>query len=252
MTKAELEKLVYNEMKVAAKKRKIKQSAQQNLYKKEGEYFYNTFWYIGNPTDGKISVSLDFSLKYHRFDELEYSIGRPAEPVKFTDKLRANSGIMCRSYITESLRWYDFDGTEEAITRLCKETLDYIEEFYMNFIKEVEEKYGDLNMYFIANKDSSPRLAGLAYIDRGDAKGALECFSKLAKIGYWFVEIKTDEQRHRANMNNMKISSNSSGETSRREMNEQFVDYAIAMMNGLEWNTNRAMYGLLPEERMMK
>ena len=39
------------------------------------------------------------------------------------------------------------------------------------------------------------------------------------------------------------------GESIYRSRKEQFMDYAVAVKNGLEWNHDRAMYGLLNNER---
>jgi len=37
-----------------------------------------------------------------------------------------------------------------------------------------------------------------------------------------------------------------------RSRKEQFIDDAVALKNGLEWTYDRAMFGLLPEEREAK
>ena len=37
-------------------------------------------------------MSLDITVKYHRFDELQYGILRPDQEPHFTDKLRAMPG----------------------------------------------------------------------------------------------------------------------------------------------------------------
>ena len=47
----------------------------------------------------------------------------------------------------------------------------------------------------------------------------------------------------------MQILRTSYGESIHRNRKDQFVDYAVALQNGLEWNNERAMYGLLLEER---
>ena len=111
--------------------------------------------------------------------------------------------------------------------------------------------FRDLDGYYIAHKDEMPRLAGLAYLDRGDIDGAAECFSSPNMDGenhVWSVKIQTDEQRRRAQENGVKIHT-AYGESIYRSRKEQFMDYAVAVKNGLEWNHDRAMYGLLNNER---
>ena len=56
------------------------------------------------------------------------------------------------------------------------------------------------------------------------------------------------EQRRRAQENGVKIHT-AYGESIYRSRKEQFMDYAVAVKNGLEWNHDRAMYGLLNNER---
>jgi hypothetical protein len=66
---------------------------------------------------------------------------------------------------------------------------------------------------------------------------------------FWSVNIYTDEQRCRAQANGTQIFCTSYGESIHRNRRDQFLDYAVALQNGLEWTAERAMYGLLPEER---
>lgn len=104
MTYTQLDKMLYQTMKAATKKRKIKLSAEHDLYKKVDPYFFNVFYNIGKMADGKIDVTLDISVKYHRFDELQYNIINPGNPVRFTDKIRANSGAMCYAAFPRMVR----------------------------------------------------------------------------------------------------------------------------------------------------
>lgn len=252
MTYTQIDKLLYQAMKAAAKERKIKLSAEHDLYKKVDPYFFNAFYYIDKMADGKIDVTLDISVKYHRFDELQHNIINPGNPIRFTDKIRANSGAMCHASFPRMVQKFDYDGTEESVSKLSEDILDFLDKYYNDFLIMVKKEYGDLGAYYIANKDVKPRLAGLACLDKGDFQGAIECFSHPNMDGQnqiWSVRIETDEQRHRAEANGMIISRTSYGESIHRNRKDQFIDYAVALQNGLEWNDERAMYGLLPEER---
>ncbi|MBR0377725.1 MAG: hypothetical protein IJI04_04835, partial [Lachnospiraceae bacterium] len=71
------EKKFYKALKLAAKARKIKLSAERDLYKRIDPYFYHAFYSIINVEAGKVSISLSITVKYHRFDELEYGILSP-------------------------------------------------------------------------------------------------------------------------------------------------------------------------------
>ena len=248
MTTKEIDKIQYQAMKIAAKARKIKLSAEQDLYKKVDPYFFNAFYFIEYHTirDGKVDVTLDITVKYHRFDELQYGIIHPDSPLRFTDKIRANSGALCHAAFPRLHQAFDFD--EENIPQLCEDILDFLEKYCRDFLEMVEKEYGDLDNYYIARKEINPRLAGLACLDKGDYEGAAECFSHPAMDGatsIWSVTIYTDEQRHRAEVNGKNIFN----DTFNRSRQEQFYDYAIALQNGLDWTNDRAMYGLLPEER---
>lgn len=101
----------------------------------------------------------------------------------------------------------------------------------------VEKEYGDLGNYYIANQETYPRVAGLAYLDKGDFQGAIACFSNPnmdEQHQIWAVDIHTDEQRRRAEASGMKILCTAYGERVHRNRKDQFVDYAIALQNGLE------------------
>lgn len=252
MTYTQLDKMLYQAMKAAAKMRKIKLSAEQVLYKKVDPYFFDVFYHIGEITEGKIDVTLDISVKYHRFDELQYSIINPSKPVRFTDKIRANSGAMCNAGFPRMVQSFYFNGNEEAIPQLCEDILNFLEKYYSDFLAMTEKEYGSLGDYYIANRDTMPRLAGLAYLDKGDFQGAAESFlhpNMDGKSSIWSVYIHTDEQRRRSQESGTQIFHTSYGESIDRSRKEQFADYAIALQNGLEWTNDRAMYGLLLEER---
>ena len=98
-------------------------------------------------------MSLDITVKYHRFDELQYGILRPGEEPRFTDKLRANSGMLCDAAFPRMIRHFDFDGTDAAMPGLCEDLLDFLQDYCAEFLTMVEETYGDLDGYYIANRE---------------------------------------------------------------------------------------------------
>ena len=268
----DFDKAFYQAMKVETKKRKIKLSAERDIYKKVDPYFFNVFYSRDDfkNIEGKVVFEFDVTVKYHRFDELQYSIIRPGNDLHFTDKIRANSGALCRAAFPRFDETFDFDGSEEALPDLAAAVLDYLERYIRDFLAMVEKEYGDLNGYYIANKDSKPRLAGLACLDRGDYEGAIECFNHPnmdGKNNEWIVRVETSEQWKRAKENGYLPQSKmtkafadrfaqkkglekySSEETFFRNRKEQFIDYATALKNGLEWTSDMAMFGLLDEER---
>ena len=239
-------------MKVAAKQRKIKLSAERNLYKKVDSYFFGSHYHLHRIAQGIVYIELRMSVKYHRFDELQYGIISPNNQLRFTDKIRANSGAMCNASHPRMVQPFVCDGTLEALPKLCEDILDFLEKYYTDFLTMANHDYGDLNGYFIAHMDENPRLAGLACLDRGDFQGAIMCFlhpNMDSANSIWSVDIHTDEQRRRAEASGVKVLSSTYGESIHRSRRDQFVDYAIALQNGLEWNGERAFYGLLPEER---
>lgn len=251
MTDTQLDKKLYQAIKNSSKNRNIKLSAEHDLYKKADPYFFNTSYYVGKKDEETIDIHLNFSVKYHRFDELQYGIINPGDPLRFTDKIRANSGAMCRVSISEKIQKFEFDGAEEALPGLSEDILDFIEKYYNDFLTMVDANYGDLGAYFIANMDNNPRLAGLAYLDRGDIQGVIACFTHPnmdEQNQMWSVKIQTDEQRRRAQENGARIFHSENVESILRNRKNQFAEYAIALQNKLEWTRDRAMYGLLSEE----
>jgi hypothetical protein len=255
MTAKELrqwEKKFYQALKAAVKARKIKLSAERDIYKKADPYFYSAFYSIAGVEDGKVDITLHISIKYHRFDELQHGILRPDALLHFTDKLRANSGALCPAGLPDVTQSFAYDGSEEAMPKLCEDLLDFLKAYCSDFLAMVEREYGDLDGYYIAHKEEMPRLAGLAYLDRGEPEKAIECFSSKKMDGensLWSVDINTEEQYRRAQENGTEIYVTKYGTSIYRSRKEQFADYAVALKNGLEWNYDRAMYGLLKKER---
>lgn len=251
MTYTELDKILYQAMKIEAKKRKIKLSMEHDLYKKVDPYFFNVSYYIDKISEENIDIKLDISVKYFRYDELQYNIINPESKVHFTDKLRANSGIMCDVAFPRIVKSFDYDSTEKMAPKLCENILNFLEKYYDDFFTMVKKEYGNLGNYYIANRDKNPRLAGLAYLDKGDVQGAIECFLHPNMDGFnhvLSVDIHTDGERRRAQERGQKIFHTPYGESIHRRRIDQFRDYAIALQNGLEWTNERAMYGLLIEE----
>lgn len=245
----EWDKKFYQQLKQVTKARKLKLSAEHDIYKKDAPYFYRAFYWIEKVEDGKAEIDLDITIKYYRFDELQYGILRPGNELHFTDKIRANSGALCHTKFPRMKQTFECDGSEESITKLCEDLLDFLKNYSADFLAEVAVKHGDLNGYYIAHKEENPRLAGLAYLDRGDINGAVECFLSPNIDGehsIWSVEIHTEEQRRRALENGKQIFAT---QCIHRNRKEQFNDFAVALKNGLEWNQDRAMYGLLAAER---
>lgn len=245
----QLEKDFYQELKISTKARKIKLSAEHDIYKKEGQYFYNAFYWLEDIKNDYAYFTLYITVKYHRFDELQYGIIHPENQLRFTDKLRANSGVLCHATIAHIRQKFKYNNEEEPISKLCEALLNFLKDYCTDFLNTVEKEYGDLNGYYIAHKKENPRLAGLAYLDTGNYDGAIECFKSNKMDGkndIWISNIQTDEQRQRAEENSKKSHVDNSFLRNRKE---QFLDYAIALKNGLEWNYDRAMFGLLKSER---
>lgn len=245
-------KALYQAMKAAAKRRKIKLSPQHDLYKKVDPYFYHAFWWPEEAASGRIGMTLDITVKYCRFDELQYGILRPGEEPRFTDKLRANSGMLCDAAFPRMIRHFDFDGTDAAMPGLCEDLLDFLQEYCAAFLAMVEETWGDLDGYYIAHRETMPRLAGLAFLDRGRPREAAACFSQPNMDGEnstWWVPVETEEQRQRALAGGTDLCERPGYAAVHRHRRDQFRDYAVALQNGLEWTRDRAMFGLLPAER---
>ena len=162
------------------------------------------------------------------------------------------SGMLCDASFPRMIRHFDFDGTDAAMLGLCEDLLDFLQDYCAEFLAMVEETYGDLDGYYIANRETMPRLAGLAFLDRGDVAGAAECFSQPNMDGEnstWWVRVETEEQRQRALASGTYLYECPEYTAVHRHRRDQFWDYATALKNGLEWTPDRAMFGLLPEER---
>jgi hypothetical protein len=251
-----LQDQLYQAMKVEAKKRGIKASPEHDLYKMVVPYFFNAFYSreLKKEVLGMMCVYLRYEVKYSYFDDITAFIIEGNTDLKLTDKVRANSVIKCPSVITEEYPVFEFDGKDESYSNLVIQIFDHIEKWYRDFFDEVNRKYGDLETFFIQNKEKYPRQAALVYLHSEDFTAAEECLrmmpSKMYK-GYW-VSPSTKEQNQRfmdsQNVYVFPFSNDFVDRKSRDYMDIHF-DFIIAKMNGLEWNSDRAVYGLLKEER---
>ena len=251
MTSKELDHRLYQALKAAAEPREVELSANHTISKREDPYFYTVFYHIYAFDEAFIDIYFDVSVKYHRFDEIQNSIVKPGEPLPFTDRLRAGSAG-CEASLSQTVHRFRCDGTEEALPGLCDEILDYLKKFYADFFAAVEKEHGSLAAYYIANRETKPRLAGLACLDQEHFQDAIACFVQPALDGekaVWTVPVHTDAQRRRAQANGAELCRSASGDSIRRSQRDQLRDFAAALQNGLDWTSDRAMYGLLPEER---
>ena len=126
---------LYQAMKAVAKKRKIKSSPQHDLYWTCDPYFFSSryFWWDASVKDNKVKIGIDISVKYWRFDELQYSITDPESDFRFTDKTRANSSVMCCAQFPRIEHFFSWDGTDETIPELCQDILDWITAYQMSY-----------------------------------------------------------------------------------------------------------------------
>ena len=241
--------VLYEAMKIAAKKRKIKASPQHDLYKKDEPYFYCAFYdfdffHSYEKETGLATIILDIAVKYCCFDELRWSIIQPGNDLKFTDKVRANSIAACKASFPRKKVCFKYDGSENGLSQLCGDILDYLENFYRDFFESIDRDYGTLEEYYIANKEENPLLAGLVYIERGQFQNAEKCFrlpNMSCKNSCTSIRPVTKEQLARVSV--------SCEQPYRRSDYERLLDYTIAMQHGVKWTEETAAYGLLPEER---
>ncbi|MBQ5562082.1 MAG: hypothetical protein IIT39_01670 [Clostridia bacterium] len=242
--------VLHTAMKAAAKKRKIKLSAEDDLYKRIDPYFYDTFYscdYDECKKSGIAAVNLTIEVKYCRFDELRWHIISPDSDLKFTDKIRANSLAKCKANFPCVTVEFMCDETEQGVDQLCEDILNWLQKYYNDFFDLVQKQYGRLEDYYIANKESFPLLAGLVYIEEEMYAEAEKCFLLPNMIGhndFTCVEPQNEEQRKRV--------AASCKDFRYRSDYEKLLDYTIAMQNNLEWTSERAEFGLLPDERIIK
>ena len=243
---------LYETMKVIAKQRKMKASPQHDLYKKDGLYFYHAFYAFDffHPYEeetGLATIILDISVKYCRFDELRWGILQPENDLKFTDRVRANSIAACKASFPRKKACFQYDGSENGLSQLCEDILDYLVNFYRDFWSVINRDYGTLEEYYIANIEENPLLAGLVYIERGQFQDAEKCFrlpNMSCKNSSTPISPVTEEQLARVSV--------SCKHPNFRSDYERLLDYTIAMQHGVKWTKETADYGLLPEERQGK
>jgi len=236
---------LYQAMKTAAKGRKVKASPQHDLYRMGGPYFFHAFYFWRNEAaaDGKVEIGIDISVKYWRYDELQYSITDPESSFRFTDKTRANSVVMCRAELPRIERPFSWDGSDGTLLELCESILDWITAYQMNFVETAEREYGGLDGFYIAHEAEYPLLAGLTYVERGLYADAERCFRspKMSYAGLKFTVVpETEEQKRRLERYGY---SRESG-FCYRDMKSVFIDYAVAKQRGLDWNRDLRNFGL--------
>ena len=239
-------KAVYDVMKIEAKNRGMKLSAEQYLYKKSSPYFYSAFYYCnGIYKEGTISFIVDIGVKYMRYDELRYSIISPDESIKFTDKLRANSMAMCPCHFIRENVAFDWDESEEQLSRVCNELLDYIERVQKEFLHKAEMQYGGLDNFYVANENEYPLMAGLTYVERCLFKDAERCFrnSKDGDNILMSFSAFTEDQVKRLIRDGIKPYKRQNDYGFSKSEKRILVDYALAMQVGGIWNSDRLKFG---------
>jgi len=231
-------------MKVIAKERQIRASPQHDLYRMCDPYFFSSsyFWRDGRVKDSTVKIDLDISIKYWRFDELQYSITDPESHFQFTDKTRANSVVMCRAQFPRVERFFMWDGSDETLPELCRDVLDWITAYQMDFVEAAERKYGGLDEFYLAHENEYPLLAGLTYVERELYADAERCFRN-PQMSYahltFSVSPKTEEQKQR-----LERYGYVAGDSFFRNMKSVFIDYAVAKQQGFDWNRDLRNFGL--------
>lgn len=208
---------LYKCMKAVAKNKGIKASPEHDLYKMISPFFINAF-----------------------YSDLPRA--------KNSDKIRANSVIACRSVIENEQIEYDFDGKDESYQLLAEAVFAHIESWYKDFEEKVKSEYGDLEAFFLSNKDKYPRQAALIYIHSENYAAAEKCMKLMpAKMNTSrLINPTTEEQTQRL----VDSGAEKFGKESfLRDDMECHWDYLIAKKKGLEWTGDRARFGLLNEER---
>lgn len=241
---------LYQCMKVVAKSKGIKASPEHDLYKMIPTFFINAFYsdLPGAKNSDKITVEFSYEVKYSYFDDLTLNIIDPASDIKLTDKIRANSGIACRSVIENEQIEYDFDGKDESYQQLAEAVFAHIESWYKDFEEKVKSEYGDLEAFFLSNKDKYPRQAALIYIHSENYAAAEECMKLMpAKMNSSrLINPTTEEQIQRL----VDSGAEKFGKESfLRDDMDCHRDFLIAKKKGLVWTGDRARFGLLNEER---
>ena len=239
---------VYQAMKVIAKSKGVKASPQHDLYKMYSPDFLNVFyWEDYDKKAQKLTMKIEYEAKCDYFDELKLYIVELDSTTKITEKVRANSVIKVRSQVGEDSLDFDCDGSDAAYSKICETTFSHIEEWYQKFFAEVKEKHGDLESFFLDNKEEYPMQALLVYIHQEKYKEAEACLENIPKKlnSSRIVTPGNEEDKQRlldSNAENL-------GNVYLRDDMDCIIDYITAKNKGLEWTEERAKFGLLKEER---
>lgn len=245
--------LLYQAMKTLVKSDvykplKIKASAEHDLYKMQGDVFWNAFYCDDflPAEQRKVGVEgfrIDLSVKGDHYDELQYYIIHPHDEFHFTDKVRANSGAMCRAQTISRKYALPFNAENPDYDFIAQELLKNILSELQNVLSAAE-RTGGLNEYFIAHAQEYPRLAGLACIEKQDYDQAVEIFTNANDFHELFlIRPETDEQRLRL-CKSMPEQAQADRKVFQRDYRYVYLDYCRAMQHGIVWNGNLAAYGL--------
>ena len=239
---------VYQAMKVIAKSKGVKASPQHDLYKMSSPDFLNVFyWEDYDIKAQKLTMKIEYEAKCDYFDELKLYIVEHDSTTKITEKVRANSVIKVRSQVGEDSLDFDCDGSDEAYSGICETAFSHIEEWYHKFFAEVKEKHGDLESFFLDNKEEYPMQALLVFIHQEKYYEAETCLEKIPKKlnSCRIVAPENDEEKQRLIDSNAEVF----GDAYLRDDMDCIIDYITAKNKGLEWTKERAKFGLLNEER---
>ena len=239
---------MYQEMKDIAKSRGIKASPEHDLYKMCAPYFLNAFYFeVVDKKAKKMKMNIHYEAKCSYFDELKLFIVEPDSTVKLTDKIRANSVIHFRSLLKKEVIEFDFDGQDESYIEIAEKTIEHIENWYKLFFDDVKNNYGDLENFFISNRDEFLMQAAFVYMNQKKYELAEDCIRKLPpKLNSCrTITPKTKTQETSLIESNAEVF----GDSFLRDDMDCIIDYVAARKKGLEWTPERARYGLLKEER---
>jgi hypothetical protein len=239
---------IYQAMKEIAKSKGVKASPQHDLYKMMPPNFLNAFYseYIDKKAH-KLEMKVTYDAKCSYFDDLKLYMIEPDSTVKITDKVRANSVIQVYSHIAEEEYNFDFDGSDAAYEEVAVKTFAYIQKWYKDFFDGVKEKYGSLENFIITNQEEYQLQAAFIYIHQEQFEKAAELLGKMSDNinSTRLVVPNNDEQKQRL----IDSEAKEFGDRYLRSDMDCIIDYVTAKMNGVEWTPERALYGLLNEER---
>ena len=215
--------LILAYMKPLAKHRKAK-CAYTCIYKKEKLYF----WQIKIIPYIKGQYTIIIGIKLWEYDEFLTSITHPDESQHFTDKMRYQGFFAMKPY---TIIRRDIDAPIDLLTNVadtdklqiwCEDVYHDAIDRIDTFIAEVENEYGGLNSFLIANADSDPIMAAFANI-----------FAK----NYDQAEILLNIAVQKGHIFNRCFGSVN------RDLRDVLLDYCHAKQFGKEWTRNMVLGG---------